>query len=103
VVMTKQIANRRIVEGQRVPEEVVREQHHFGVANRLIRMGVRGRTAGSVAIRGAIAERANGRSLHVLPWLGRAGLAIVPALLREGRALWSQATAMRAIQNGWNM
>lgn len=115
VAFARQVQRGEIRDGARADGATVAKQHFFGKAHRRARTGRNQEVTADNAIRGAIAERANGRVLYAMPWIGRAAMSLVRAAVRDRDhfapaaktiatklgALRSQRTAL-AIGQNWH-
>lgn len=110
-VIAMQVATGQLSTDQKATQDVIAAQRYFGRqdAHGYLREGSKTYERTSNAMRGALAERANGRPAHVVPWLGRAAVGLAKSVVtsefgpslrtvaRIGLALRSRRASLNSI------
>lgn len=105
LVLASEIKQATMGQGRTAHDDTVAKLFQFGAAHRLARIGRDQIITAENAVYGAIAERAAGRLIHVLPWLARGAMSVVRAswsdkedtirvLARGSRHVLTQKTAL---------
>ena len=82
-VIAMQVATGQLSTDQKATPDVIAAQRYFGLddAHGYLRQGSKSYERTSNAMRGALAERANGSAVHVVPWLGRAAVGLAKSVV----------------------